>query len=738
MKRKMPGVLGASSAVVAIILATPAFAQDASSDAGGRNDEIVVTAQKREQSLQDVSGSIAAVSGADIAETGKDSFADYVNSVPGLSIASQGPGLSTIALRGVTTGGVRNDEPQNKETVGVYIDETPVSVNGFNPDLGLYDIARIEVLRGPQGTLYGSGSMGGTIRIITNKPDFSDTEGSAEGTLSFTRKGGTNYGVKAMVNVPLVTDTIALRAIGYHSKTSGYIDNDLTGEENVNDARTSGARVQLGAKLGERVGLNLTYMYHELETGGRPDQNSAYKRLARTFDGLDDRLHIVNGTFDVDLGGATLTSSTSYVDKRGHNRNSLEFLLKSALGFTSYTPLTDTNVVKDFSQEIRLASDGSGPFSYVVGAFYQHRKRGYQQEHHEAGFDAVIGAPSTALGTPETDQSYFATQDIRQTQKALFAELSYKILPELTATAGLRYFHFKERSETYAAGALNGRASSSKGKFSEDGVTPKFNLSYELGKNNMVYAQAVKGFRLGGVNGAIPVDLCRPDLDALGITNAAGDFGSDSVWNYEVGSKNQFLDRRLTLNVSGYYIKWKDMQTTLTLPSCSSGFRTNVGKARSVGLEIETRLAATDSLDLYGTLGFTDSRLTEDVPFTTWEDGDTVPAVPRWQISAGARQGFRLFEEDDSYVRADYNYVSRQKNMIDADRPTNRYYGDYHIVNLQAGTAIPGTPVELSIFARNLLDSHGRVSATAASSQAPERFITVQPRTIGATAQMKF
>ena len=185
------------------LIAAPAAAQTAPPPATAEVETIVVTAQKRAERLQDVSASIAAVSGSDIAETGKNGFADVMASVPSLSMVSQGPGLSTLALRGITTGGVRNDEPQNKETVGVYIDETPISVNGFNPDLGLYDISRIEVLRGPQGTLYGSGSMGGTIRIITNKPRFGSFEGSAEATLSQTEHGGTNSGVKGMVNIPL-------------------------------------------------------------------------------------------------------------------------------------------------------------------------------------------------------------------------------------------------------------------------------------------------------------------------------------------------------------------------------------------------------------------------------------------------------------------------------------------------------------------------------------------------------
>ncbi len=720
------------------LIAAPAAAQTAPPPATAEVETIVVTAQKRAERLQDVSASIAAVSGSDIAETGKNGFADVMASVPSLSMVSQGPGLSTLALRGITTGGVRNDEPQNKETVGVYIDETPISVNGFNPDLGLYDISRIEVLRGPQGTLYGSGSMGGTIRIITNKPRFGSFEGSAEATLSQTEHGGTNSGVKGMVNIPLAEDGLALRAIAYRTYTSGYIDNDLTGQHNINDAETTGARVELGARIGENLRANFSYMIHDLETGGRSEQTSPYRRLTRGFDGLTDRINIFNATLDYDLGWAGVTSSTSYMKKRNTNRNSLEFLLNTAFGFNSTAPLVDTTAIEDFSQEFRITSSGDGRLNYVVGAFYQDRKRDYTQAADVAGIDAFTGTSSTGLGAQHADQAFYGVQDIHQKQKSLFGEVSYKLTDKLTATAGLRYFDFNEAYRTYSSGLLNGGADSGRGNFSESGFTPKFNLSLAATKDNLIYLQVAKGFRLGGVNTTVPVDLCRADLERLGRTNAAGSFGSDSVWNYEIGSKNQLMDRRLTLNASAYLIDWSNIQTTLNLPSCSFSFRTNAGTARSLGTEIEARYAFTKTLEVYGNLGFTDSTLTEDVPFTPWKKGDRVPGVAKYQVSAGARQALTWFKEDDSYVRLDYSYVSSMNTNFDTNGVNSRRYGDYHIVNLQAGVRVPGRPLEVSLFARNLLDGDGRVLSIAGGLVGPERFITVQPRTVGVTLQATF
>lgn len=321
------------------------------------------------------------------------------------------------------------------------------------------------------------------------------------------------------------------------------------------------------------------------------------------------------------------------------------------MGFDSASPLIDSTKVKDFSQEIRIASDGGGAFNYVAGLFFQNRKRDYTQNGLVPGADAHVGAPATNFGTPDADQLFFGTQNVHQKQYAVFGEISYSFAPELTATVGLRAFKFKEDYETYSSGLLNGGSSASTGSFDESGVTPKFNLSYSPNDDHLIYAEASKGFRLGGVNTTVPVDLCRSDLNRLGRTDAANNFDSDSLWNFEVGTKSKLDDGRFTLNASAYYIKWQDIQTTLSLPSCSFSFRTNAGKARSLGLELEARVAPTSQTEFYATLGITDVELTQDVPFTTWQRGDKVPSVSPIQVSLGVRQAFDLFGQDDSFFR---------------------------------------------------------------------------------------
>lgn len=716
-----------------------ARAQDFAAASGNDGSEaIIVTAQKRAQSLQQVPSSIAVIRSENIGETGKDSIADYVNTVPGLSVATRGPGTSTLAIRGVTTGTVRNDEPQNKETVGVYLDDTPISVNGFNPDLGLFDVDRIEVLRGPQGTLYGAGSMGGAIRIITNRPDPSKLAGLAEGSISGTSHGGANYELRGMINLPLANDALALRTIAYGADQSGYIGDTATGEHEVNNARTRGLRAQLGAKIGENLDASLAFMVHDLKTGSGFAQSAPFQRAVRAFDGISDNLKAYSATLNYQLDGATITSATSYLDKRNVNRTSLERLLSAALAYNSPSPLVDTTHVEDFTQELRIVSSAQSPFNYLFGLFFQHHKRGFTQDGTVPGIDRHVGIGSIDLGTPQPDGLFYGTQNIDEKQWAAFGEVSYELAPGLAATAGLRAFSFNERYNTYGSGLLNGGITASVGQTSESGLSPKFSLSFLPGKDHQIYATVSKGYRLGGVNSALPADLCKTDLDKLGRADGTESYSSDSVWNYEIGTKNQSADHSLTLNASAYYIKWNNMQTTLSLPTCHFSFRTNVGKARSVGLELEARYRPAARTEIYGTLGITDSRLTEDVPFTTWKAGSSVPAVSPVQLNLGLRQGLNLFGGKESFFRLDYSFVSKAHSNFDTQASTNRYFNDYSLFNIAFGTKIPKSPLELTLFARNLFDSQGRVAAFAGDIIAPERFVTVLPRTIGVTLRASF
>ena len=681
--------------------------------------------------MERVPASIAVLDAGNLAETGKDGFADYVNTVPGLSVASGGPGLTTLAIRGITTGSVRNDEPQNQETVAVYLDEIPISVNGFNPDFGLFDLERIEVLRGPQGSVIGSGAMGGAIRLVSRRPNPGVVQGGLELSASATHHGGVNHDLRGMINLPLAGEVLTLRAIGYRSRVGGYIDNTATGETDVNETTNHGGRVALGVRPGERLTLELTALAHDLGTGARSEQTAPFRRRTKAFDGLSDRTRAYSAVMAYHLDGATVTSATSLLDKRNVNRISLEFLLDAALGIDSATPLVDTTAVREFTQELRVASDESSNPGYLAGLFYQNRRRDFVQDATVPGFDNQIGLPSTGLGTPAADQAFYGTQKIRSHQWAAFGELSYRIAPSLRLAAGVRLFRFRQNYETFSSGLLNGGASFSAGRVAESGITPSISLAYTPDPESTAYVRIAKGYRPGGVNTTVPADLCRNDLQRLGRTEATEGFAADKVWNLETGLRTGSADKRIMFSASAYYMKWRDMQTTLSLPSCSFSFRTNVGAVRSVGFELETRLRPWPGTELTAALGLTDARLTGDIPFTTRQAGDRVPAVSPIQLNLGVRQELDLFGSNDAWVRVDYSYVSKAYRSFDRADPGNRQFNGYGLANLNMGIEVPGTGIDLQLFARNAFNSRGRIAALPGGLIGPERFVTILPRTIG-------
>jgi outer membrane receptor protein involved in Fe transport len=511
----------------------------------------------------------------------------------------------------------------------------------------------------------------------------------------------------------------------------GYIDNTATGEPDVNDTTSHGGRVALDARLGERLTLELTALAHDLRTGSRSEQSDPFRRMTKAFDGLSDKSRAYSAVIDYRLDGATVTSATAMLDKRNVNRNSLEFLLGAALGIDSATPLVDTTDVREFTQELRVASDESGDLGYLAGLFYQDRRRGFVQDATVPGFDNQIGLPSTGLGTPAVDQAFFGTQHIRSHQWAAFGELSYRIAPSLRLAAGARFFRFRQNYEKFSSGLLNGGASSSAGRGAENGITPSISLVYTPTLDSMAYARIAKGYRPGGVNTTVPADLCRSDLERLGRTEATDSFAADKVWNLETGLRAGSTDKRVTFSASAYFMKWRDMQTTLSLPSCSFSFRTNVGAVRTIGLELETRVRPWPGTELTGALGLTDARLTSDVPFTTWQAGDRVPAVSPIQLNLGVRQELDLFGSNDAWVRIDYNYVSKAYRLFDRADPGNRQFSGYGLANLNIGVKLPGTGIDLQLFARNAFNSRGRIAAFPGGLIGPERFVTILPRTIG-------
>ncbi|WP_174298481.1 TonB-dependent receptor [Sphingomonas bacterium] len=708
--------------------------QTAAPDSAPIADDIVVTAQKRSESIQTVPLSITAVGSKEIDNLGARNFTDLLSSVPSLTAYQNGPGRSQIIIRGITSNSISEDEPQTQETVGLYVDETPISVSGFNPEQGLFDLERVEVLRGPQGTLYGAGAMSGAIRLITRKPDATRIEGRAEADLSFTDHGATNYDAKGVINLPIVRDKVALRVTGYYDRDGGYIDNIETGERNVNRNRALGGRAALRVTPTANLVVDLSAFHHNFRDGARPIDEGDYTRSYISRENSHYVYDVYNGTVNYDTGGPTLTSSTSYLAMHFINRRQLDKTL-ATITTDLHSALADQTSIGDFTQEVRIASPDASALRWLVGVYYNTRKRDYLNAFPVPGIDAELGISSpNDFGAP-TDFLFYGQQRIRVHQGAVFGEAGYT-LDRFTLTAGVRYFDWHEQYSLRSSGLFNGGVTATGPRtLKTDGFNPKVNLTYKIDDQKLVYAQAAKGFRFGGINDVIPQNVCATELAGIQRTGDPSVYGPDKLWNYEIGTKTSFDNRRITINASGYLIKWKDIQTNRDL-NCGFGFRENAGSLTSKGVELEATLKPVEGLTLSGGGAYTHSALDKDVPNLAAVAGDRAPYVPRWSGSTTANYVFPLRPGVRGLLWANYQYVGRRATEFDTAAARYRAMAAYGLLNLRVGAYIGET--ELSAFVRNATDSGGVLRALPATPFDFEGRIRVEPRTIGVTARSSF
>ena len=649
-----------------------------------------VTARKREENLQSVPFSVVAPTQQVLRNRGAESIEDVSASVAGFSVQNLGPGQSQIAMRGVSAGQVVRDQPGVKEQVGVYLDESVISLSLFTPDLDLFDMSRIEVLRGPQGTLFGSGSLSGTVRYITNQPVIGVTEGAGELGISSIDGGGLGNNAKFAVNIPL-GQAAAARVTAYNTAIGGFMDAvqpDLSIREDVDSGRRTGARVALRLQPNDRLAVTPRLVYQDVSRNGW-NRIDAYNILANPFTTsrpavtLGERQHFTQieepftdtfllGDFTVeyDFGGAALTSVTSLT-----NRDVEVVRDASALGgsvsFSPFGapeagygldfPLIDATTATGLTQEIRLAGDGER-VDWVLGSFYSTSERQYGQSAYAENYVAVTGAAvsdflrlvtgvpdlvwsgsRSLAGHPETEELFFSDLNYDFDQLALFGEVSLAVTDRLSLTGGLRWYDFDEaRTQTFDG--LFADPLDSEGTTTATGVAPRVIASYDVTAATQVNAQVSKGFRLGGINDPLNAPICSAaDLATFGDRGAWED---EELWNYEAGVKSTFLGGRGTFNVSGFYMDIRNLQATVTAGTCSSRIIFNVPDARSAGLEIELVAQPTAFFDLAVSASVADARLQSTVTSTDAagmvnvvsgiEAGKRLPTTPRFQAAAAA------------------------------------------------------------------------------------------------------
>ena len=675
-------------------------------------EEVKVTAMKREESVLNTPVSVAAPTEEILRERGAENIEDVAANVAGFSVQNLGPGQSTVAIRGVSSGQIARDQPGVKEEVASYLDESVISLSLFTPDMDLFDINRVEVLRGPQGTLFGSGSVGGTVRYITNQPQLgvSTVFGEVDGnTLS---GGGTGGDFKAGFNAPL-SGAAALRVAAYYNRLAGFQDavqpfgSSRPGafglKKSVNSGDREGVRLALELAPDENLTITPRFVYQKVAMDGwnrtdifnilanpytttRPAATLGDRQLFTQVDEpYTDKFELGDLNVKYDFGSAALTSITTFTNRSVLVVRDAGALTSSITGgsiglpekvYALNSPLNDQTWASGWTQELRFSGGkATDRFQWVAGGFYADLRRHYAQDLIVAGFQDLSGIPTVEPYAPK-DNLFWSDLHYKLRQYAFFGEGTFAATNQFSFTAGLRYYHFHEDKEQIFDGIFgnaNGQPQIQPGTAKADGVAPRFIVSYKVNDSTTINAQASRGFRLGGVNDPLNVNLCTAqDL----VTFSGRDTWKDeTAWNYEVGSKSRILGGRGSLNASVFYDDVHDLQVTVTAGSCSSRLIFNVPKSRSVGGEVEFALAPTDHFDFSLTGGYSDSQVRSTISgsaglpeATGIVAGNRLPGVPKFQMAAAATFQQPFGNDLHGYLSATYHHVgSRYTQLADQE-----------------------------------------------------------------------
>ncbi|MET3473190.1 outer membrane receptor protein involved in Fe transport [Novosphingobium sp. 1529] len=772
--------MGGSAAIAQSVPAQDSGASGAAETAP--SGEIVVTAQRRSESVQQVPISITALGRESLDSRGVRNMQDLSRFAPGVNFSAYNTRSSSntdIAIRGVSS-------TSGAGTTGVYIDDTPIQIrslgySGGNAYPQIFDLERVEVLRGPQGTLFGAGSEGGTIRFILPQPSMDKFSAYARGEIATTKAGGLSYEEGLSLGGPLVTDKIGFRVSISHRRDGGYVDrvNYRTGavqDKNANRSDVIVARAALTFKPTDSLTITPAVFFQKTV---KNDGDAYWVQLSDPAVGRfnsgnaiaspnRDRFTLPSLKIEADLGSVTAISSTAYLDRQQRATSDYTSLDSALFVGNPYypdgavSPSDYVNTQKSFTQEVRLQSNGPADsrLTWVIGGFYQHSKQIAYQNVPAAFlpsfFEAQTGLNFASIfGTGLVNGDSIYVQDPYQAidkQLAAFGQVDFKVTPKLKIVAGLRWAHTEFNGTSTKYGPVVGSAMplTSSGAISGNPFTPKFSLVYNFDRENNVYLTASKGFRIGGYNPRVP-NTCRSDLASLGLDTNPVTFESDSVWNYELGAKNTFAGGRLRVNSSVYQIDWKNIQQTVLLPACADNFVANLGSARIRGGDIQIEARPVDHLVLSLAAAYTHAEFRNTVyasaaganqALAVSSAGDRLPGSP-WQVTASGQYDFEVAGAQ-SYARIDYQYQSGDPRNVAGNNPQDvsydpAYYGlpEYHLANVRLGTRLSG--IDVSVFANNVFNNNKALSlAHESRTSSLFRSVTFRPRTIGLTLSYRY
>lgn len=697
-------------------------------------EEIIVTAQKRLENLQTVPASVSVLGGERIARSSPTSVTDYAGYIPGFIVTSSGtPGQVSMALRGIPAVG-------QAATVGTYIDDTPLGsssnyarATSFALDLFPYDIQQVEVLRGPQGTLYGASTMGGLLKYVTRKPDLNDVETRMGAEMSGTNgAGGANWGLRGQLNLPLIEDRLAVQASGFKQKTAGYVNNIVSGDTDVNPVEQYGGRAALLWRPAEAVTVKLSALYQNTDALNNAVVSHDPVRdepLAGHLDGryyADQRFRkdvaLYAGTLDWDLDWANFTSATSYseADLTQEQDASAVYgalfpLFTGGAVAAGLTPFTLSIDVEKWTQEVRLTSPSGQSVEWMLGGFYT-KEESLQGQLLNAR--DMSGRPIAALDPLAT-----VLIPTRYEEMAAFGNATVMLTDRFDVTAGLRWAHNDQVYRQITDGALVGGGATMTGASKENVLTFMLSPRLKVDEDTTLYARAASSYRPGGPNVALPG--LPPSVDA------------DTLINYEAGIKSTLWNGRLQANAAAFLINWKDIQ--IGASSGGIGYLENGGKARSTGLEFETVLLPSDGLRLGLNGAYTDAVFTQDVPSVGALDKDRLPLIPKLSFAVTADYETDLTANWSATVGGGYRWSGATFSAA-PNAPESVQTGSYGVFDLHAGVS-NGT-VALRAFIRNAGNSHATTAAnmltSALGNQVQIDRTVLQPRTIGLSIDVTY
>jgi iron complex outermembrane receptor protein len=784
-----------AGAVLSGLCATPSLAQTApdsppsppssarnSGAANGTNtgQDIIVTANRRPEPVSKVPASISAYDREQMDALNVRSVADIAALTPGIHFEKEGyfSGSNTdLFFRGVTPGG-------GSATTAVYIDDAPVQVgplgnSASNPYPLVFDLDRVEVLRGPQGTLFGSSAEGGAIRFITPKPSLDKFSGYARSELAFTDGGAPTYELGVAAGGPIVQDVLGFRASVWARRDGGYVDHapyppGNTINTDTNSQNSFATKIALTWQPIENLEVTPSVYYQATDTR---DTSGYWVGLSDPGKGVIEQGNVlaqpVHDSFTLssltvayDLGAIKIFSDTTYLRRREHE-------LRDYTGFDSYiiggpayayptlpgqnAPTRQTNGQNNFTQELRIQSQGAGALHWVGGAFYSHFNQTASQvdDDNYAGtlVDQLTGGKyniATYFGAPLYNGHIFQDHlGTIMTEAAAFGQVDYNVTPRLKLTAGVRLSRLRSKFNEDLHGPLNGGTTIGDGSEKETAVTPKFGVSYQLDRNSLFYASAAKGFRPGGAELPVPATLCGAGLSALGLTTSPSTYQSDSLWSYEIGAKNNLFNQRLQVSSSAYLIKRSNLPLSLYIPSCGYSFTTNLGSSTIKGFEVSLAAHVTDNLTLKTDLGLTHATYDHDLGggaiALLAKAGDPAYAYAPFTANVIGEYAFSVVDKHDSYVRFIYEYGSRAKvGLSGTEDPTAFGYDPVEVPNpstkklsLLAGFRRNGW--QLQVFADNVLDAHPQLGTYHLFTESPiVTAVTFRPRTVGVTVSSSF